>query len=53
VVIPSDLAYGNLGVPSHDTVTSKGTVKAGSVIPPGSTMVFTFELVKLEPGDSK
>jgi FKBP-type peptidyl-prolyl cis-trans isomerase len=44
VTIPSELAYGKLGVPRTD----KGDVKAGSVVPPNSTMEFTFELVKLE-----
>ncbi|HWD40488.1 MAG TPA: FKBP-type peptidyl-prolyl cis-trans isomerase, partial [Fimbriimonas sp.] len=45
VVIPPSLAYGAKGVPPED---EKG-VKAGSKIPPNSTMVFTFEMVKVHP----
>jgi FKBP-type peptidyl-prolyl cis-trans isomerase len=44
VTIPPQLAYGKAGVPPKD----KGDIKAGSVIPPDSTMEFTFELVKIE-----
>ncbi len=45
VVIPPELAYGKAGSPATD----HGDVKAGSMIPPNSTMVFDFELVKIDP----
>jgi FKBP-type peptidyl-prolyl cis-trans isomerase len=45
ITVPPELAYRDKGVPPTD----QGSVKAGSLIPPNSTLVFEVKCTKLEP----
>jgi FKBP-type peptidyl-prolyl cis-trans isomerase len=50
VEIPPMLAYGDKGIPQADTTDKSGKlIPAGSLVPPNTTMEFTFQLVKLNP----
>lgn len=45
IVVPPELAYKDKGVPPED----QGATKAGSVIPPNSTLVFEVKCTRIEP----
>ena len=45
VVVPPSLAFGDKGLPPAD----RGGVKAGSIVPPNSTLVFDVKCTKIEP----
>ena len=55
LTIPSDLAYGKsfllLRIPELRYLGSTGSRGFGTIIPPGSTLVFDVELVSLNPRD--